>query len=71
MRRLEVPGTLAAPFLQGEVGLPAGEIERLIAARLDAKRRKDFKAADDIRQQLLDRGIVLEDSPSGTKWRRK
>jgi cysteinyl-tRNA synthetase len=33
--------------------------------------RKDFKAADDIRKKLLDKGVVLEDSGSTTTWRRK
>ncbi|HXI35819.1 MAG TPA: cysteine--tRNA ligase [Burkholderiales bacterium] len=58
-------------FLQGRVSLPPAEIERLIAERDAAKRRKDYKAADDIRKDLLDKGIVLEDSPAGTKWRRR
>ena len=58
-------------FLQGHVSLPPAEIERLIAERDAAKRRKDYKAADDIRKDLLDKGIVLEDSPAGTKWRRR
>ena len=58
-------------FLQGASALPAEEIERLIAEREAARRRKDFKAADDIRRKLLDKGIVLEDGPSGTTWRRK
>jgi cysteinyl-tRNA synthetase len=59
-------------FLQGEVqSLPASEIERMIAARQQARQRKDFKAADDIRKELLDKGVVLEDSGSTTAWRRK
>jgi len=58
-------------FLQGRPELPPAEIDRLIAERDAAKRRKDYKAADDIRKSLLDRGIVLEDGPAGTKWRRK
>jgi cysteinyl-tRNA synthetase len=60
-----------AAFLQGRPELPPAEIEGLIAERDAAKRRKDYKAADDIRKSLLDKGIVLEDSPTGTKWRRK
>jgi cysteinyl-tRNA synthetase len=59
-------------FLQGG---PAGQsdawIEERIAARQAARQRKDFKAADDIRQELLDKGIILEDSGSTTTWRRK
>ena len=62
----------AEKFLQGESQLlPAEEIERRIAARQQARLRKDFKAADDLRRELLDKGIVLEDSGSSTTWRRR
>ena len=54
-----------------QTALPAEEIDRLVAARQDARRRRDFSEGDSIRQQLLDAGIVLEDSPSGTRWKRK
>ncbi|MGL4911707.1 MAG: cysteine--tRNA ligase [Romboutsia sp.] len=46
------------------------EIENLIQQRVDAKKNKDFKLADDIRQELLDKGIILEDTRQGTKWKR-
>jgi cysteinyl-tRNA synthetase len=42
-----------------------------IAARAAAKARRDYPEADRIRQSLLDRGIVLEDGPGGTTWRRR
>ena len=51
--------------------LPVEEIEKLIEERHAAKRGRNFAAADKIRKDLLDRGIVLEDTPSGTKWKRK
>jgi len=61
-------------WLQGgisEGSLTAQEIESLIAQRSDAKQNKDYARADDIRQALTDAGIVLEDSPEGTQWRRE
>lgn len=46
------------------------EIENLIQQRVDAKKNKDFKLADSIRQELLEKGIILEDTRQGTKWKR-
>ncbi|MBI3558688.1 MAG: cysteine--tRNA ligase [Deltaproteobacteria bacterium] len=47
------------------------EIKAMIQARLDARKMKDFKKADDIRQALDAQGIVLLDSPQGTTWKAK
>lgn len=46
------------------------EVEALIAKRTEARKNKDFKTADAIRDQLKDMGIVLEDTPQGVKWSR-
>lgn len=46
------------------------EVEELIAARQAARKAKDFAKADAIRQQLLDMGIILEDTRAGVKWKR-
>ncbi len=48
--------------------LPDAKIEQLIANRSKAKVAKDFAEADRIRRELLNRGIVLKDSPTGTTW---
>ncbi len=49
----------------------AAEIEDLIEARKEARRNRDFAAADRIRQDLAARGILLEDTAGGTRWKRK
>jgi cysteinyl-tRNA synthetase len=51
--------------------VPASEIEELIEARQAARRRRDFAEADRIRHDLATRGILLEDSAAGTRWKRK
>ena len=51
--------------------VPAAEIEQLIEARLAARRRRDFAAADSIRDGLAARGVLLEDGPGGTRWKKK
>ncbi len=52
-------------------GLPAAEVEKLIAARKAARMAKDWKEADRLRAELDAAGIVIEDGAGGTTWRRK
>jgi cysteinyl-tRNA synthetase len=47
------------------------EVESMIAARTAAKKAKNFALADQIREQLLEQGIILEDTKSGVRWKRK
>ena len=46
-------------------------INEQIEKRIAAKKSKDFKTADEIRENLKAQGIILEDTPSGTKWKRE
>lgn len=54
-----------------ENGLSEADIEAKIAERLAAKKNKDYAAADNIRNELKEKGILLEDSPTGTTWKRE
>jgi cysteinyl-tRNA synthetase len=51
--------------------VPVEEIERLIEERREARKTRNFARADEIRKDLDARGIVLEDSATGTRWKRK
>ena len=52
-------------------GLSDGQIEQQIQARLDAKKAKNWTLADQIRDGLKQQGVILEDVPGGTNWRRE
>ena len=51
-------------------GGDSGGIDAQVAARAEAKARRDFGEADRIRDELAAEGVVLEDGPGGTTWRR-
>jgi cysteinyl-tRNA synthetase len=51
--------------------IPQEDIDAAIHARQEARRKRDFGEADRIRQDLLAKGVILEDGPQGTRWKRK
>ena len=57
-------------WFKGDASDEAQEIEALIEQRATAKKNKDYALADKIRNDLKDRGIVLEDGPNGTIWKK-
>ena len=62
----------ALGYGSAEGGLSDAEIEKLIAERNTAKKKRDFATADRIRKELADRGIMLEDAKDGSvRWKRK
>jgi cysteinyl-tRNA synthetase len=46
-------------------------VDGLIAERAAAKQNRDFARSDQIRAQLLEAGVILEDTKEGTRWKRK
>ena len=66
----QLMGLLSETTEQWFQGEGDARVEVLVVARTDAKARRDFAEADRIRDELKAEGIVLEDGPSGTTWRR-
>lgn len=60
---------LGLPF-DDEAGLLDGDIDALIEERLEARRNRNFNRSDEIRDQLKEQGILLEDTAQGTRWKR-
>ena len=58
-------------FGSGEREMLDGEIQSLIDERQEARRRRDFARGDEIRDELAGRGIILEDTKDGVRWKRK
>jgi cysteinyl-tRNA synthetase len=54
-----------------EAGISDADVERLIAERAQAKKNRDFARSDQIRQELLNAGVILEDTKEGARWKRK
>jgi cysteinyl-tRNA synthetase len=53
------------------MGLDVSFVEGAINDRVEARKSKDFRKADEIRDMLADKGIMLLDTPKGTQWRIK
>lgn len=56
---------------QSETGSEAEDIEKLLAERSAARKAKDFARSDAIRDELAARGITIEDTPQGTRWKKQ
>lgn len=66
---LELGGVLGL-FSKFQPALLDEEIERMIKERQEARKAKNYALADKIRDELRARGIIIEDTPTGTRWRR-
>lgn len=67
----ELGGVLGLHLMESNEDLLDEEIEALIQERNEARRERNFKRADEIRDQLKAKGILLEDTPQGVRWRRE
>ena len=65
----ELTGVIGLAAKEKETDLEA-EVEALIAQRQEARKNKDFALADEIRDALLAKGIILEDTREGVKWKK-
>jgi cysteinyl-tRNA synthetase len=60
-----------APELLARQGLTDQAIDALVAERTQAKKHRNFARADQIRKELADKGVIIEDSKDGVRWKRK
>ena len=56
---------------ENNIQVQQSEINQKIAARNKARKNKDYKAADEIRNELLDKGVLIEDKDDKTLWKFK
>ncbi|WP_134702157.1 cysteine--tRNA ligase [Ammoniphilus sp. YIM 78166] len=62
---------LGLPFVEDSQDLLDEQVDALIVERTEARKNRNFARADEIRDLLLEQGIILEDTPQGIRWRRK
>jgi cysteinyl-tRNA synthetase len=67
----EIFAVLRPTVAQAVGQLPDNEIEELIEQRNQAKKKREFQRADGIRAALIEKGVILEDTKDGTRWKRK
>jgi len=53
-----------------DASLLADDIRKLVEERTEARKNRNFARADEIRDMLAERGIILEDTPEGTRWKK-
>ena len=70
LKQLNTLADICGLILERKEEMLDQEIEDMIAARQAARKEKNFKLADEIRDTLLQKGIVLEDTREGVKWKR-
>ena len=71
MGRAGRPHGDVAPELLARQSLTDEAIEALVAERTQAKKQRNFARADQIRNELAEKGVILEDSKDGVRWKRK
>ena len=64
-------GSEAAPEMLASLSLSDEEVEKLIAERTDARKRRNFARGDAIRNELAEKGVLIEDGKDGVTWKRK
>ena len=69
-RQLTEMADICGLILESRKEILDQDIEALIQERQEARKAKNFARADEIRQQLLEQGIILEDTREGVKWKR-
>jgi cysteinyl-tRNA synthetase len=71
LNRFDAVVDVIRPSGKQDGGMPDAEVDRLVAERQQVKKARNFARADEIRNQLQEAGIILEDTKEGTRWKRK